>query len=141
MITGYDIKNIDGENILFLYLNYDSEFGIDFRLDHKLSNMKREINKFMKQNKIKLNGEKVALSFGGVVLAVLLMIPNETISDDFDFTYVSQHIIPNEIVEVIDKEENIVDNKINQSFKEFRLDDESPLTNMVNKFIPFNEEN
>lgn len=35
--------------------------------------------------------------------------------------------------------ENIVDNKINQSYKEFRLDDESPLTNMVNKFIPFNE--
>jgi len=36
--------------------------------------------------------------------------------------------------------ENIVDNKINQSFKEFRIDEESPLTNMVNKFIPFNEE-
>ena len=36
--------------------------------------------------------------------------------------------------------ENIVDNKINQSFKEFRLDEESPLTSMVNKFIPFNEE-
>jgi len=36
--------------------------------------------------------------------------------------------------------ENIVDNKINQSFKEFRLDEESPLTNIVNKFIPFNEE-
>ena len=35
--------------------------------------------------------------------------------------------------------ENIVDNKINQSFKEFRVDEESPLTNMVNKFIPFNE--
>ena len=37
--------------------------------------------------------------------------------------------------------EYIVDNKINQSFKEFRLDEESPLTNVVNKFIPFNEEN
>ena len=37
--------------------------------------------------------------------------------------------------------ENIVDNKINQSFKEFRIDDESPLTSVVNKFIPFNEEN
>lgn len=38
--------------------------------------------------------------------------------------------------------ENIVDKKINQSFKEFRIDDtesESPLTNIVNKFIPFNE--
>lgn len=39
--------------------------------------------------------------------------------------------------------ENIVDNKISQSFKEFRIDDEgeSPLTNVVNKFIPFNEDN
>ena len=37
--------------------------------------------------------------------------------------------------------ENIVDNKINQSFKEFKIDEESPLTNVVNKFIPFNEEN
>jgi len=36
--------------------------------------------------------------------------------------------------------ENIVDNKINQSFKEFRLEEESPLTSVVNKFIPFNEE-
>ena len=37
--------------------------------------------------------------------------------------------------------ESIVDNKINQSFKEFKVDEESPLTNVVNKFIPFNEEN
>ena len=37
--------------------------------------------------------------------------------------------------------EKIVDNKINQSFKEFRINDESTLTNVVNKFIPFNEEN
>ena len=35
--------------------------------------------------------------------------------------------------------ENIVDNKINQSFKEFRLDEELNVTNVVNKFIPFNE--
>ena len=37
--------------------------------------------------------------------------------------------------------ENIVDNKISQSFKEFKIDEESPLTSVVNKFIPFNEEN
>ena len=37
--------------------------------------------------------------------------------------------------------ESIVDNKINQSFKEFKVDEESPLTSVVNKFIPFNEEN
>ena len=37
--------------------------------------------------------------------------------------------------------ESIVNNKINQSFKEFKIDEESPLTSVVNKFIPFNEEN
>ena len=37
--------------------------------------------------------------------------------------------------------ENIVDNKINQSFTEFRVSEESPLTNVVKKLILFNEEN
>ena len=40
-----------------------------------------------------------------------------------------------------DEMENIVDNKINQSFKEFRVTEESPLTSVVNKFIPFEEDN
>lgn len=38
--------------------------------------------------------------------------------------------------------EGIVDNKINQSFKEFKVDSVdniSPLSNVVNKFIPFDE--
>ena len=38
--------------------------------------------------------------------------------------------------------EDIVDNKINQSFKEFKVenvDTISPLSNVVNKFIPFDE--
>ena len=36
--------------------------------------------------------------------------------------------------------ENIVDNKINQSFKEFRVDStETPIMNVVNKFIPFDD--
>ena len=40
--------------------------------------------------------------------------------------------------------EGIVDNKINQSFKEFKVDipeDVSSLSNVVNKFIPFDEAN
>ena len=37
--------------------------------------------------------------------------------------------------------ENIVENKINQSFKEFKIDEDLPITSMVNKFIPFNDDN
>ena len=38
--------------------------------------------------------------------------------------------------------EGIVDNKINQSFKEFQVDNidtVTSLTNVVNKFIPFDD--
>ena len=36
--------------------------------------------------------------------------------------------------------EDLVDNKINQSFKEFRVDGtETPIINVVNKFIPFDD--
>lgn len=112
MITGYEVHNVNDENILFLYLNYDSEFGMDFRSHHKHNNMKDEIKKFIEEKKIKFNGEKIALSFGGVVLAVLLMVETPTATNDFKLTYVSDHIIPNEIVEVVtppSESENIVE--------------------------------
>ncbi len=35
--------------------------------------------------------------------------------------------------------EGIIDNKINSSFKEFELDSVEPVKNVVNKFIPFDE--
>lgn len=104
MITGYDVQNINNENVLILYLNYDSEFGMDFRLRHKNINMKQEIKKFIKQKNIKFDGEKIALSFGGIILAVLLLVENPNPTDDIKLTYVSDKIIPNEIVEVLDVE-------------------------------------
>lgn len=113
MITGYEIHSVNGENVLFLYLNYDSEFGMDFRSRHKNNNMKDEIKEFIKEKQIKFNGEKIALSFGGIVLAVLLMIETPTATDDFKLTYVSDHIIPNEIVEVVTPSDTL-DNSVEE---------------------------
>ena len=39
----------------------------------------------------------------------------------------------------IDEVEGLIDNKINASFKEFELDSIQPVQNVVNKFIPFDE--
>jgi len=115
MITGYEVKNINDENILFLYLNYDSEFGMDFRLNHKNGNMRKEIKKFIKEKNIKFNGDKIALSFGGIVLALLLLVESPTTVDDFNINYVSDHIIPKDIVAVVDPdvgvEEDVVEDK------------------------------
>ena len=102
MITGYEIHSVNNEKVLFLYLNYDSEFGLDFRNHHKHSTMKEEIKKFLEEKKIHFDGEKIALSFGGIVLAVLLITQNPTATDDdLTFTYVSDHIILNDVVEVV----------------------------------------
>ena len=104
MITGYEVKKVNNEKVLILYLNYDSEFGMDFKLRHKDSNMKDEIKKFIKEKNIKFNGEKIALSFGGIILAVLLLVENPTPTQEINLTYVSDKIIPNEIVAVVNPE-------------------------------------
>ncbi|MDD6223812.1 MAG: stage II sporulation protein D [bacterium] len=102
MIAGYQFKKINGEKVLVLYLNYDSEFGKDLKLKHKNSSMKEEIKRFIKEKKIKRNGEKIVLSVGGIILAVLLLTEHPTQVDDFQLTYVSDGIIQNAVVEKID---------------------------------------
>ena len=111
MITGYEIKNVNRENVLILYLNYDSEFGMDFRLRHKNGTMKEEIKSYIKNKNIRFNGDKIALSFGGIILAVLLLVGNPT-TDDINLNYVNDHIIPEDIVVVVDPDINVNDNVV-----------------------------
>ena len=40
----------------------------------------------------------------------------------------------------IDEVEGLIENKINASFKEFELDNIEPVQNVVNKFIPYEED-
>lgn len=123
MITGYEYRKINDEKILILYLNYDIEFGIDFNNNHKHSNMKNEIKKYLKNNKIKLDGEKIALSFGGIILALLLVIEPPTQNSNIEFKYVSDSIIKNEIVEIIPNKENVFE-KVNEELKQEIVKDE-----------------
>ena len=113
MITGYEIKNINREEVLILYLNYDSEFGMDFRLRHKNGTMKEEVKSFIKNKNIRFNGNKIALSFGGIILAVLLLVSNP-ITDDINLNYVSDDIIPGDgvvIVPDINGNDNVAEDK------------------------------
>ena len=93
MINRHAFKMIDNEKVLILYFDCDSEFGIDFLFNHKNSNMKKEINKYLKKHKIKFKGGKIALSVGGIILAVLLVSDKAYDNDDFLYTYVSDNII------------------------------------------------
>ena len=54
MIEGYQIKNIDNEEVLYIYLNYSYEFG---NLENNIfTNLKNNIKKYLA--KLKINRRK-----------------------------------------------------------------------------------
>lgn len=88
MIEKYKIKNINGEEILYVYLSFDYEFSkIDF-FDN--------IKDYFKNFKIKFNGKKIVLVTAGIVFATLtLNNPTSFNKNNYDYNYVSSIIIKN----------------------------------------------
>lgn len=71
MINGYNIRKINGEEVLCLYLDLSSEFA---NLDSKKNkNLKKEIKKYIKKNKINFKGVKVALVIGGFLVGTIML--------------------------------------------------------------------
>ena len=122
MINSYSIQIKNNEKILILYIDYNYEFGIDFKKFHRHNNMKKEIKDYIKKNKIKFDGEKIALSLGGIILAILLITENPT-TNDIELTYVNNNIIPKETVNIINT---------NQSEETVTIKDSSSIEEITN---------
>lgn len=91
MITSYEIKKQNGEEVLYLYLDIDSEFA---KLNFKEQGKKIEqvVKKFIEDNKIAFTGTTVALVVGGMLAG------NIALNNNIDTTPVEN---PNNIVEVM----------------------------------------
>lgn len=71
MINGYNIRKINGEEVLCLYLDLSSEFA---NLDsEKNKSLKKDIKKYIKKNKINFKGVKVALVIGGFLVGTIML--------------------------------------------------------------------
>ena len=71
MINGYNIRKINGEEVLCLYLDLSSEFA---NLDSKNNkSLKSDIKKYIKKNKINFKGVKVALIIGGFLVGTVIL--------------------------------------------------------------------
>lgn len=128
MITSYTIQTQNDEEILILYLDYSTEFGIDLKNFHIHDNMKKIIKNFITKNQIKFNGEKVFLSVGGILLAVMLLTENTSTYDEAKLTYVNQNIIPNlEISTLVDNTRNSLE------INSIKVDSKKQETNSNNK--------
>lgn len=148
MINGYNIRKINGEEVLCLYLDLSSEFA---DLDSKKNkNLKKEIKKYIKKNKINFKGVKVALVIGGFLVGTIML--NNIKQPDNNFNNNNSIVaIMNEehdditsnntLQEDENKEENVVlqdsddniDNKVNNL--------ENNTTNQINKKKVKNRDN
>lgn len=91
MIEYYELRKVNKEKVLILYLSYDYEFASNLKGDSLLT----RINNFIKINKIKWNGNKVILVVGGLVLGSLVLgkinVSGQANNQKFD--YVSNIIL------------------------------------------------
>lgn len=91
MIEHYELRKVNKEKVLILYLSFDYEFASDF--DNK--NILDKINFFIKEKRIKWKGNKVILVVGGLVLGSLILgkikIPES--KPNKNFNYVSNIVL------------------------------------------------
>lgn len=107
MIEKCVVEKINDEEVMFIYLNFDYEFGSSFNS----RNLKKEIENGIRKNKFK--GKKVLLVVSGIIVGTLLI--NKPVYNNSDFKYVDTTII-NKIIEM---DKNDINNNFNQNDIDF----------------------
>lgn len=72
MIDKYDIKQVNGEDVLILHLNFNYEFG-SYNLKKERHTFLEEVKEYLFHKKIDFKGTKIVLVLGGVALATLML--------------------------------------------------------------------
>ena len=129
MINGYEIKKINNEEILYLYLDIDKEFG---RIKSKKQALNKEINEYLRNNNIDFKGKTIAIVASGLVIGSLMFnkpvnkydigkLDNYVISLNLDEDIISSSNVLEEIKEektssnVVVENNDIKEEKINNS--------------------------
>lgn len=124
MISGYKKVNLNNEEVLVIYINYDYEFG---DLNKSFKDIKTRLSDFIKVNKISLNGRKILFQIGGIVMASLLL----TSSGIKDEQELSNEILNNNTIVSVKKDE-VKDNDIlKQNNEEYKNDNVEQLIDEV----------
>ena len=106
MIDNYEIKRINGEDVLYLYFNFDYEFS-KFNLKENYKNLEQYIKKFINNNKIFFTGTLVTLIASGIIIG------NVNLNNDSKI-YINNTIFDNVISERVDiEEQNNINKEVN----------------------------
>lgn len=112
MIDNYDIKSINGEEVLVLHLNFNYEFS-SFNTKQEKHTFLEEVKEYLFDKKIDFKGTKIVLVIGGIALATLFLPISER-KVDYNLYHnasiienvsnVSQNIIPSDESEELETE-------------------------------------
>ena len=94
MITGYEVKKDKSGEVLVLHINYDEEFSSEFFRGKRKKSTKEWVTEYIKDEKIKWDGNKIVLMVGGVALGTLLLLGNPKQHSEPNYAYVNDMIIP-----------------------------------------------
>ena len=132
VITGYEVKKDKTGEVLVLHINYDEEFSSEFFRGKRKKSTKEWVTEYIKDEKIKWDGNKIVLMVGGVALGSLLLLGNPKQPSDPHYAYVNDMIIPltEEKMDLDDSEkEDQVEEVINEEESESAdLDEATPQT-------------
>ena len=161
LINGYEIKRVNKEEILYIYMDLNSEFAYLNKKNKR--NIKRNIKKYIKSNKIKFKGSLVAIMVGGVMVGTIMLnnlkksnintVDNSSkivaILDNNPNHYIDELLIDNEVImeEVKDDKINLIDDDINnieipkeknESKKEESIKDEDSVSESIDTHVDNN---
>ena len=118
MIENYEIRNVNGEDVLYLYFDFSYEFG-NFDINKFKKDIKNNIDEFIKKNKIAFTGTMVSIIVGGISLgSIYLDKPKE---------------IEKPITQNIQIEEKLEEN--NEKIEEELVNSDEPITEENNEEV------
>lgn len=105
MIQDYKLIQQDGEEILYLYINFNVEFA-KLNENAKKKELSKIVSDFMKEHNIKFHGTKVAIIVGGLLMATIALNEPNHIESTPSYQYTPQSVISlNANIEIPKKEE------------------------------------
>lgn len=137
MITGYKIKQINNEEVLYIYLDFNYEFG---NFKETTDNLKKTIKEFIKKNKIVFKGTMVALVVSGMVTGSMnIKESSKPISNINNELIISEKVlddlnIPENII-VNEQKEETIDNYVEEKdgVQEEKIEDKNIKENNTQK--------
>ena len=101
-----------------MYYDYPYGFGMVFYKNYIISNMRKEIKRLLRKNRIRLDGEAFALFLGGLLLAILLLISNPmskkgvAIQDSSPSIVLDTNQVKNKQEDINDKDEKLKETEV-----------------------------